>query len=157
MSLLFGKNKRSRVDFVSTPEVNDRIVDVREFKQSGTFKGYRRYKLTTYQEPGVAAGIDHFRVMGKRPFDIQRGLNVKLVFREVSGVLSTPYTVMEVYVDGFKVGVLYNSHSNYAVLLSEPFDKVYVLIEETVRDGVEVYLFAHYPGGAPVKVSTYVE
>ena len=156
MGLLLNRKKPAR------PVGNSRIVEVREYPQSGTFRGYRRYRLTTYQEPGVEEGIQSLRSGDpKKPFNTRSAV-VRLVLKEVSGVYASPFNVLEVYVNQHKVGVLYDGNSQYATLFSEPFDKVYVLIEETVGrgkffDGIEVYLFAHYPGGGPVKVDYSVQ
>lgn len=164
MGLFSGRRKRAVHNLPDRPsEVVVRVVDDMSFPQSGTFKGYKRYRLTTYQEPGVAEGITFFyNTTLKRHYEVKRGTPIRLLIKEISGVYADPYNVMEVYADGHKVGVLYGDHSQYPILFSEPFDKIYVLIEETVGqgpafDGVEVYLFAHYPGGAPVSVSYVVE
>ena len=155
----FGKKERVSGSMINCSSGrSERIVADMEFFQSGTFRGYKRYKLTTYQEPGVAEGIASFRSADSmRHYEIKRGTPVRLIVKEVCGVLPYPYRVMEVYAGSFKVGVLYGSHSQYPVLFSEPFDKVFVLIEGAdgrgpAFDDVEVYLFAHYPAGAPVSV-----
>ena len=149
MGLLFGKRNAAASSAAPSRNISERVISDREFSQSGTFKGYKRYRLTTYQVPGIADGIEHFRVSGqRRPFDIKRGSQIRLICKEVSGLRANPFGVLEVYVDNNKVGVLYDSNAQYGDLFAEPFDKVYILIEETTGcgsafDGIEVYLFVH--------------
>lgn len=149
MGLLFGRRNTTTSSAAPSGNASERIISDREFSQSGTFKGYKRFRLTTYQVPGAADGIEHFRVDGqRRPFEIKRGSQIRLICKEVGGLRANPFGVLEVYVENNKVGVLYDSNAQYGDLFAEPFDKVYILIEETTGcgsafDGIEVYLFVH--------------
>ena len=122
-----------------------RIVKEMAFTQPGTFRGFKRYRLTIYEVPGVDEGIEHFRNNNVDiHFEIKKGTPIKLVFKEAPS-----YKVMEVYADGHKIGVMYESTQRFQDLFSKPFDSICLRIVETVGkgqyfDGIEVFLFAHY-------------
>ena len=145
--LLNSKNESKETTSQPT-DTKLRLIEKREFIQSSSFRGFRRYKLTIFEQPGVAEGIEHFRdTKDPERFIIEKEAPISLMIKDGGS-----YKLMEVYVDNHKVGVLYSSRDQYDEILSNPFDKVYVRIDypETIihKDGIEyrpiVYLFVHY-------------
>lgn len=134
------------------PEQNVRIVDVFAFTQPNTFRGFKRYRLTTYKEPGVEEGIEYFRNdKTDIHFQIKQGTPIQLIIKEISGAFTDRdiCQVLEVYAADRKIGVLYNTNPQFQDVFCMPFDAVCVRIEETVGkgpafDGIDVYLFIHY-------------
>lgn len=143
-SISTSKKKTStKKTSTSTSGENVRIVKTMKFSQPSSFRGFRKYRLTIYKEPGVNEGIEHFRNNNvKEHFEIKKGTPICLVLKEANS-----FKVMEVYVDNHKVGVIYNSREQYSEILSKPFDNVYIRIEEMEPPyipGIDVYMFIHY-------------
>ena len=128
----------------------ERIIAEIELPQSGNFRGFKRHRLSTYRVPGVNEGIEHFRNNDvSTHFEIKKGTPIRLVTKEVSGISYKPFRELCVYVDDHIVGQLDETNTLYQNIVSQPFDKIYVRIEETVgmgkaADGIEVFLFVHY-------------
>lgn len=153
-SLFKKKNyENAQTKPLDTKDTIETLEDL-HFVQSGSFRGFRRYRLTIYEEPGVADGIEHFRDNDAEfLYDIKRGLPVRLLIKRIyNQTFGEQYRVLEVYVDGHKVGVMYNSNGQYEDLFSSPFDKVHVRIDGPQKiihkNGIDyrpiVYLFVHY-------------
>ena len=128
--------------------VQNNVIFSQEFQQSSAFRGFRRFQLTIYEEPGVNEGIEHFR---KSPteFEITKGTPIKLEIKDFSHY---GYKKLYVYLDNQPVGVLYDSNTQFQDIFSRPFDKLHIRIEQThniiTSEGIEVrpavYLFVHF-------------
>ena len=124
---------------------------LKEFTQSGTFRGYRRVKLTTYGIDQVQETLAHFAQSG---YDF-KGCTITLEGLAVEGVfVDELMRVVNVFVNDQLIGCVYDSPGSdqYSMLTEYEFDKAHLLVENGT-----VYLFVHYPGAAPLKVSTEVK
>lgn len=124
---------------------------LKEFTQSGTFKGYRRAKLTTYNVDHVQETLAYFAQKG---YDF-KGCKITLEGLAIEGIFADGLMrVVNVFVDDMLIGCVYDNPGSdrYSMLTEYEYDKVYLLVENS-----EVYLFVHYPGVAPLKVSTQVK
>lgn len=106
------------------------------FTQSGSFKGFRRIKLTTYGEDLVQDTLAYF-AQSRYNF---KGCTIKLESLSITGTFTDRLLrVVNVFVDGKRIGCVYdNGTSQYDLLANSEYDKVHLRVE----DG-EVYLFVH--------------
>lgn len=127
-----------------------KVIWKKEFPQSGTFRGYRRIKLTTYKEELVSETLAHFRRKGndfKGSTITLENIAVKDVF------VDRLMKVVNVYADGFRIGCVYDgSDDRYSMLTEYEYDKVHLKVEND-----DVFLFVHYPVTAPLKTSYRTE
>lgn len=100
------------------------------FTQSKSFKGFRRQQLTTYKEPGVE---DTLSAWAKKDYNFA-GATIQLQCMQLESS-----QVINVYVDGQRIGCRYSSHAFYADLAGREYDAVHLRV-----DGDDVYLFVHY-------------
>lgn len=131
---IFSKKTAAPKRFSS--DVRIEIIDSLQFPQSGTFRGYKRFRLTTYQEPGVEEGLRALSSAGS--YDL-KGRTISIIRKRVSGASTSPFEVAEIFVDNNKVGCIYDHNDACGGLFSAPFDKVHVRIEDDT-----VYLFSHF-------------
>ena len=101
------------------------------FRQSGSFEGYKRIKLTTYREFGVDATLAHF---ARKNYNFD-GSAIQLQNVHVVGMNS--FKVVNVYADAMRIGCIYDTNSYYSAF-SKDIDAVHLKV-----DG-DVYLFVHY-------------
>ena len=106
------------------------------FTQSGSFRGFRRIKLTTYGEDLVQDTLAYFAQSGYN----FKGCTIKLESLSITGTFTDRLLrVVNVFVDGKRIGCVYdNGTSQYDLLANSEYDKVHLRVE----DG-EVYLFVH--------------
>jgi hypothetical protein len=134
--MLFRKKSRAQV-----ADQQPVLVWSKEFPQSGTFKGYRLVKLSTYNDEQVKATLKHF---SRSEFNF-KGCQIRLDNLLLPGVfVDGESCVVNVYVDDKKVGYIYNTSTCYEMLTKYEYDKVYLKVE-----GPNVFLFVHYTGASP--------
>ena len=138
--MLFRKKSKP-----TAPDNQPVLIWSKQFSQPGTFKGYRRIKLSTYNDDQVASALKHF---AKTAYSF-KGCTIRLDNYGLPGVFADHDShVINVYVDDKKIGYIYDSTSWYEMLTGYEYDKVYIKVEKP-----DVYLFVHYPGASPIKVS----
>lgn len=155
----FGKKKKP----VPAPKEEKpayRKLWTKEFTQSSTFRGYRKIKLSRYWADEVDQTINTLK---KAKYDF-KGRTIRL-----ENVQSTnqynKHKVVKVYIDDMLIGSVFSSDEQYYPMLTEyKYDKVHVRIEDSAPndffEGVvtaKAYLFVHYPGEAPIKISVTTE
>jgi hypothetical protein len=131
MALFKKKPKLANIPFQTTTE-----LWTKTFPQSGSFKGFRRIKLTTYGEDLVQDTLAYFAQNGYN----FKGCTIKLESLSITGTFTDRLLrVVNVFVDGKRIGCVYdNDAQRYALLANSEYDKVHLRVE----DG-EVYLFVH--------------
>lgn len=124
---LFGKKKKP-APAQSGPE----LIWEKTFRQSSSFKGFKRIRLTTYNEPGVEESLAFFD-------GNFRDRTIQLMHYRLPGVFTDGDAyVVNVYVDAKRIGCVYGRNSGYDMLTGNDFDKVHVR-----TDNGDVYLFIH--------------
>ena len=148
MELFRSKKRRSNKTMLPPfPENRSELIWRKTFRQSNTFRGYRRVRLTIYCESGVDETMKALAASG---YNLSGSL-IQIDHIHVYNQYNS-YKFVDVYIDGMRIGCVYSSNSEYYPMLTEyDFDKVFVLVESDY-----VYLFVHYPGISPIKSSTYV-
>lgn len=117
------------------PAPKQTVLWNKTFKQSGSFKGYKRIKLTTYKEFGVDATLAHFA---------QNGYNFKGSTIRMESILvpnqfvDGDLRVVNVYVNGMRIGCVYDRYDSYRMLAENNYDKVHIRF-----DNGDIYLFIH--------------
>lgn len=130
-------------------KTKETILFRKSFTQSESFKGFRRVKLTTHKEKDVPEALAYF---AKSDFDFrQRTITVEC--KSVPDAYTTgPMKVVNVYVDGKRIGCVYGSvESRYSMLAEYDYDQAHIKVD----DG-DVYLYVHYTDGGPLKAATEV-
>lgn len=118
----------------------------KSFRQSGSFKGYRRVRLTIYKEDGVDETLRRFASSG---CDFT-GCSIRLDHVHVYG-RSSDYKYVDVYVDDMRIGCIYSSNAKFYPLLTEyDYDKAFIKVEDD-----SVYLFIRYTETPPDKSNVY--
>jgi len=145
---LFGFSKKKAPAPASKPAT--KLLWSKTFTQSNSFKGFRRVQLTTYKEPGVEETLAYFKDLN---YDF-KGRTIRIDHLTGPEIFEDgPAHFINVYVDNMKIGVVYGtSELRFSMLTEYEFDKAHIKVENGV-----VFLFVHYPGVAPIKVSTRVE
>lgn len=104
------------------------VIWTKSFPQAGSFRGFKRIKLTTYKEDGVAENLTYFEKNG-----ISKGQTI-----ELQCVDGGDWKAVNVYIDARRVGCLYDTHTQWNMISAPNCDKAYV----SIQDG-EAYLFLH--------------
>lgn len=116
-------------------ERRSELIWRKSFRQSASFRGYRRVRLTIYEESGVDETLRRFAASG---YDFT-GCSIRLDHVRVYG-RHTEYKCVDVYVDSMRIGCIYSSNTKFYPMLTEyDYDKVFLRVE----DG-SVYLFIRY-------------
>ena len=134
MSLFnFGKKK---VEPAGEPIKKEPIIIwSKEFKQAGSFKGFRRIRLTIYKEDGVDDTLLYFK---ERNNDF-KGRTIRLDHVRIPGTVHEDVDFVNVYADNMRIGAIYSSNEmSYKLLTENEYDKAHIRVE----DG-DVYLFVH--------------
>jgi len=154
MALLFGKKKKKKAP---APKKGPEVLWIKEFTQSGTYKGYRRIKLSRYFNEEVDKSMAYFV---KHDYDM-KGRTVQLTCTLFDKSRKDGRRI-DVRVDGKLLGTVWQSDDQQWPMLTEyNFDKVYVRVDDTWPDcppdspvvHTTAYLFIHYPDKAPIKVN----
>ena len=154
--MLFGKKKKQTAPQPKRSAPSPRLVWSRSFTQSGTFKGYRRIRLSRYRSEEVDATIDGLKRIG---YDI-KGRTIRLDLYESVDPYNK-YKEIRVYVDGYLIGSVFDSDGQqFSMLTDYEYDKVHLRVEDSSPDKsyehivtAKAYLFVHYPAVAPVKIT----
>ena len=154
MALLFGKKKKKKAPIQNKgPEV----LWQKRFTQSGTYKGYRKIKLSRYYHEEIDKSMAYF---AKRDYDMA-GRTVQLICTRFDKMRKDGSRI-DVRVDGKLLGTVWQSNDEQWSMLTEyAFDKVYVRVDDTWPDcppdspivHTAAYLFVHYPDEAPIKIT----
>lgn len=153
MSLFnFGKKKTAPA---SAPDPVPEVLWSKEFKQSGTFKGYRRIKLSRYFHEEIDKNVTYFEQYN---YDM-KGRTIQLTCTRFDKKRQDGSRI-DVRVDGKLLGTVWqNDEQQWPMLTEYDFDKVHVRIEDTWPGCTDpsivhtsVHLFVHYPADAPIKV-----
>lgn len=113
------------------PAPKQTVLWNKTFRQSDSFKGYKRIKLTTYKEFGVDATLAHF---AKKDYNFKNS-TIQLQNVRVTG--ANDFKAVNVYADAMRIGCTYDTYSSYEDLMKD-IDAVHLKV-----DG-DVYLFVHY-------------
>lgn len=126
----------------------------KEFAQAGSFRGFRRLQLRHIDVDGCEDTLSAFR---------PAGFNFKGCTIIVEGIEETSngstYRMVDVYVDGSRIGQVKSTMANeLSMLFDYEYDKVHLKVDESYHAdgtvmGTNIYLFVHYPGEEPIKVS----
>ncbi len=130
---LFGFGKKKQPDPAPKQEHETIVLWTKEFIQANSFRGFKRIRLTTYGEKGVADTLDYFEKQGNKFKDRvirPEHIRVKGVFED--GDL----LVVNVYVDNMRIGCVYAPKDYYKMLTENEYNKAHIRI-----DGDAVYLF----------------
>lgn len=153
----FGKKKTTPAP---APKAGPEMLWSKEFTQSGTFKGYRKIKLSRYYHEEIDKNVSYFE---KHNYDM-KGRTIQLICTRFDKKRKDGCRI-DLRVDGKLLGTVWQDDEQQWPMLTEyDFDKVHVRIEDTWPGCTDpaivhtkVYLFVHYPAEAPIKVSTRVE
>ena len=154
MSLLFGKKKKKKAP---APSKGPEVLWQKEFTQSGTYKGYRRIRLSRYYHEEIDKSMAYF---AKRDYDMT-GRTVQLICTRFDKSRKDGRRI-DVRVDGKLLGTVWQSdEEQWPMLAQYDFDKVYVRVDDTWPDcppdspivHTKAYLFVHYPDEAPIKIT----
>lgn len=143
---LFGFGKKKAPGPAPQPKVETKLLWSKTFPQSGTFRGYRRIKLSTYNREGVSDTLAYFKENGNN----FKGRTIRLDHVMATDVYTDgPAYFINVYVDNMPIGSVFGTNEEkYPMLTEYEYDKAHIRVE----DG-SVYLFVHYPGASPIKVT----
>lgn len=149
----FGKKKSEPAP---ASKAEPEIIWSKEFTQSGTFKGYRRIRLSRYFHEEIDKSVAYFE---KHDYDMKnRTIRLDCVRfdrKRPDGCR------IDLRVDGRLLGSVWQDDAQQWSMLTEcGFDRLHVRIEDTWRGCTDprivhtkVWLFVHYPADAPVKIS----
>ena len=123
-----------------------KLIWSKTFPQSGTFRGYRRIRLSRYYHEEIDATITAL------PDFNFKGRTIRLDCVLFDPSRADGYRI-DVFIDNGLIGSVWQSDGEqYSMLTEYEYDKAYLLVENGT-----VYLFVRYPGVAPLKVSTEVK
>ena len=154
MSLFRRKKKQSEAVAYNVVRNRETVLFRKQFVQSSSFRGFRRIKLSASHVDNYDQTLSYFR---ERDFDF-KGSEILLECIKIESGSDVFYRI-NVYVDGRMIGrVSEASDESISMLTDYEYDKAHVKVEEFYhKDGTvmgsNVYLFVHYPGVAPVKIS----
>ena len=117
-------------------------------------RGFRRLQLRHIDVDGCEDTLSAFRPVG---FNF-KGCTIIVEGIEVISNGST-YRMVDVYVDGSRIGQVKSTMANeLSMLFDYEYDKVHLKVDESYHAdgtvmGTNIYLFVHYPGEEPIKVS----
>lgn len=151
MSLLFGKKKKA-----PAPSKGPEVLWQKKFTQSGSFKGYRRIRLSRYYHEEIDKSVSYFE---KRNYDLT-GRTIQLICTRFDKKRKDGSRI-DVRVDGKLLGTVWASdEEQWPMLTQYDYDKAYVRIEDTWPGCTDptivhtkVYLFVHYPADEPIKIT----
>lgn len=152
MALLFGKKKKK----APAPSKGPEVLWQKKFTQSGSFKGYRRIRLSRYYHEEIDKSVSYFE---KRNYDLT-GRTIQLICTRFDKKRKDGSRI-DVRVDGKLLGTVWASdEEQWPMLTQYDYDKAYVRIEDTWLGCTDptivhtkVYLFVHYPDEAPIKIT----
>ena len=152
MSLLFGKKKKK----APAPSKGPEVLWQKKFTQSGSFKGYRRIRLSRYYHEEIDKSVSYFE---KRDYDLT-GRTIQLICTRFDKSRKDGRRI-DVRVDGKLLGTVWQSdEEQWPMLTQYDYDKAYVRIEDTWPGCTDptivhtkVYLFVHYPTDEPIKIT----
>ena len=132
------------------------IISVQTFTQSKGFKGFRRVRVSMGTSKVVWNNIEYFRDNG---YDFANSAVQVLAIKSETD----PAALLKILVDGRFLGNVYRNNKNaeaFDAIMDKKADKVYVKIEDTVKDGkyygTETFIMIHWPDMGP-KVKVTVE
>lgn len=149
-----------------TPQISQRtapeLIWTRSFNQSSNYRGFRRVKLRTHGEQNVDDTLAYFR---ESKFDFKNStiqldhylLPNTRVNGNVVSVSDEDNYIINVFVDGKRIGVVHsNDPDKYVTLSQYEYDAVSLKVDEKYHAdgtvmGQNVYLFVHYIGEEPPK------
>lgn len=132
-----------------------KVIWTKTFTQSGTFRGYRRIRPSRYFHEKIDKSIAYFE---KSDYSM-KGRTIQLTCLQFDKHRPDGHCI-DIFADGLLLGTVWQSDEEQWSMLTEyEYDKVYLKIEDTWPGCTDprivhtkVYLFAHYPGVAPLKV-----
>lgn len=154
--MIFGKKKKKTAPQPKQSNPVPILVWSKAFTQSGTFKGYRKIRLSRYRSDEVDATINGLK---KIKYDL-KGRTIRLDLMESVDPYNR-YKEIKVFVDGYLIGSVFNSdESSFSMLTDYDYDKVHLRVEDSAPDQfyenivtAKAFLFVHYPAEAPIKVT----
>lgn len=111
------------------------VIWHKTYKQSGSFRGFRRVKLAIYNEPGVDDTLAYFKPSGYNFKD--RSIQLQCI-RSTGVYVNEDMLAVNVFVEGMRIGCVYGT-SSYYDMMTEKIDKVHLKV-----DNNDVLLFVHY-------------
>ncbi len=154
---LFGKKKKpAPVPAPKQTQPKIKLIWSKEFPQAPSFRGFRRIKLSRYRYRAVDKTIDTLK---RAKYDL-KGRTIRLDLVE-SYEQYNEYKEVRVYIDDMLIGSVFESDNvHYPMLMEYEYDKACIRIEDSCPDEfienvvtAKAYLFVHYAGEEPVKVT----
>lgn len=120
------------------------------FTQSGSFRGFRRIRLSRYFHEEIDKNVSYF---GKQNYDM-KGRTIQLTCIRFDSNRKDGCRI-DLRVDGMLLGSVWQNDEQWSMLTESDFDKVHVRIEDTMPGCTDprivhtkVHLFIHYPADA---------
>ena len=148
-------NRKKKPTAPKKQQKQPEVLWSRSYPQSGSFRGYRRIRLSRYFHEKIDKSIAYFE---KSDYSM-KGRTIQLTCLQFDKHRPDGHCI-DIFADGLLLGTVWQSDEEQWSMLTEyEYDKVYLKIGDTWPGCTDpsivhtsVHLFVHYPADAPIKV-----